>query len=109
VLPRLHLNRHTPRVVLFAGPRYGGLGLSENYTDLGIGHLQYLVGHIKMGDEVGQLLLSLITHTQMQVGSVTPFFKLAYPRYVKWIDSTWIMDVWKFTNQAKVVIDVEKH
>jgi len=106
VLPRLHLNRHTPRVVLFAGPRYGGLGLS---ADLGIGHLQYLVGHIKMGDEVGQLLLSSITHTQLQVGSVTPFFKLAYPRYVKWIDSTWIMDVWKFTNQAKVVIDVEKH
>jgi len=109
VLPRLPLNWHTPRAVLFAGPRYGGLGLSENYTDLGIGHLQYLVGHIKMGDEVGQLLLSSITHTQLQVGSVTPFFKLAYPRYVKWIDSTWIMDVWKFTNQAKVVIDVEKH
>jgi len=43
------------------------------------------------------------------VGSVTPFFKLAYPRYVKWIDSTWIMDVWKFTNQVKVVIEVEKH
>jgi hypothetical protein len=109
VLPRLPLNWHTPRAVLFAGPRYGGLGLSENYTDLGIGHLQYLVGHIKMGDEVGQLLLSSITYTQLQVGSVTPFFKLAYPRYVKWIDSTWIMDVWKFTNQAKVVIDVEKH
>jgi hypothetical protein len=57
VLPRLHLNRHTPRAVLFAGPRHGGLGLLENYTDLGIGHLQCLVGHIKMGDEVGQLLI----------------------------------------------------
>jgi hypothetical protein len=109
ILPKLHLNHHTPRAVLFAGPRYGGLSISENYKDLGYSHLQYMIGHIKMHDEVGQLILSLITHTQLQVGSVTPFFRLAYPKYAKWIDSTWITDVWKFAHQAKIEIDVEKH
>jgi hypothetical protein len=74
ILPKLHLNRHTPRAVLFAGPCYGGLGIPEKYTDLGYGHLQYLVGHIKIGDDFGQLLLCLITHTQLQVGSSVPFF-----------------------------------
>lgn len=39
ILPKLHLNRHTPRAVLFAGPRYGGISLPETYTDLGQGHL----------------------------------------------------------------------
>jgi hypothetical protein len=107
ILPKLHLNRHTPRVVLFASPRYGGLNIPENYTDLGYGHLQYLVGHIKLGDDVGQLILSLITHTQLQVGSMTPFFQLQYSTYTKWIDSTWITDCWKFSQRAKITVDIE--
>jgi hypothetical protein len=107
LLPKMHLNRHTPRAVLFAGPRYGGFQLAEYYTDFGYGHLHYLVGHLKLGDEVGQMLLSLITHTQLQVGSTTPFFQLAYPTYAKWIDSTWITDVWKFTQRAHITVDIE--
>jgi hypothetical protein len=33
------------------GPHYSGLNIAENYTDLGYGHLQYMVGHLKMEDE----------------------------------------------------------
>jgi hypothetical protein len=107
ILPKLHLNRHTPRAVLFAGPKYGGLNIPENYTDLGYGHLQYLGGHIKLGADVGQLLLSLSTHTQLQVGSTTPFFQLQYPLYAKWIDSTWITDCWEFAHHAHITVDIE--
>jgi len=59
ILPRLHLNRHTPRAVLFASPRYGG------------------------------------------------FFQLDYPTYAKWIDSTWVTDVWKFTHRTQIQIEIE--
>jgi hypothetical protein len=107
ILPKLHLNRHSPRAVLFAGPRYGGLSLAENYTDFGFGHLQYLLGHIKMGDDVGQLFLSLITHTELEVGSTTSFFHLPFPSYMKWIDAHWITDVWKFTHRARIEVDIE--
>jgi hypothetical protein len=62
--------------------------LAENYANLGYGHLQYMMGHIKMMDDVGDMLLSLVTHTQLQVGASTPFFQLDYPIYAKWIDST---------------------
>jgi hypothetical protein len=85
------------------------LQLAEYYTDLGYGHPQYLVGHLKLGDDVGQLLLSLVTHTQLQVGLITPFFQLAYPTYAKWIDSTWITDAWKFAHRAKITVDIESH
>jgi len=74
ILPKLHLNRHTPRAVLFAGPRFGGMSIPDKYTDLGYGHLQYMVGHVKMGDDIGQLILSLVTHTQLQVGASESFF-----------------------------------
>jgi hypothetical protein len=109
ILPKLHLNRHTPRAVLFAGPQYGGLSLLETYTDLGHGHLSYFIGHLKLGDDVGNLIRTLITHTQLQTGSATQFFKLSYPEYSKWIDSTWITDIWKITHQARLVIEVEDH
>jgi len=32
---------------------------------------------------------------------------LQYPTYLKWIDSTWITDIWKFIHQAKITVDVE--
>jgi len=108
ILPKFHLNRHMPRAVLFAGPRYGGLSIPEQYTDLGYSHLQYLVGHIKMGDDIGDLILSLITHTQLQVGAGVPFFTLHYPDYAKWIDQTWVTDCWKFAHRAGTTVDIEK-
>jgi ribonuclease HI len=107
ILPKLHLNRHTPRAVLFAGPRFGGMSIPEKYTDLGYGHLQYMVGHVKMGDDIGQLILSLVTHTQLQVGASESFLKLPYPIYAKWIDTTWVTDCWKFVHRLNMVIDLE--
>jgi hypothetical protein len=93
---------------LFAGPRYGGICIPEYYTELGYGHLQYFIGHLKLGDDVGQLILSLITQTQLQVGSTTQCFQLSYSTYAKWIDSTWITDVWKYTNRVGITIELEK-
>jgi hypothetical protein len=107
ILPKLHLNRHSPRAVFFAGPRYGGISFPEYYANLGYGHLQYLVGHIKIGDDIGQLLLSLVTQTQLQVGSITQCFHLSYPTYAKWNDSTWITDVWKFMHRAGIMVELE--
>jgi hypothetical protein len=107
ILPKLHLNQHSPRVVLFAGPRYGDLRLPEYYTESGYSHLQYLMGHVKLGDEVGKQILSLMTQTQQQVGSTTLFFQLPYPDYARWLDSTWITDAWKFAHCAKITSDLE--
>jgi hypothetical protein len=62
-----------------------------------------------MADEVGQMILSLISHTQLQVGSIQPFFTLPYPTYHSLIDNTWITDVWKFAHRAKIGIEIKRH
>jgi hypothetical protein len=79
ILPKLQLNMRTPRAVLFAGPRYGGLALPEKYTDQTYRQLQMLVGHLKLQDDNGLLTRCLLTYTQLQIGPGTPFFKLKYP------------------------------
>jgi hypothetical protein len=48
LLPKLHLNRHTPRAVLFGSSKYSGLELPELYTDQGSGQLKLLCGHVKL-------------------------------------------------------------
>jgi hypothetical protein len=62
-----------------------------------------------MADKVGQMILSLISHTQLQVGSIQPFFTLPYPTYHSLIDNTWIADVWKFAHRAKIGIEIKRH
>jgi hypothetical protein len=35
LLPKMHLNQHTPHAVLFGEPLYGGMGIADIYTDQG--------------------------------------------------------------------------
>jgi len=57
LLPKLHINRHAPRVVVFSGITFGGLGLKDYFIDQGYQQLRYLVGHIKLNDDVGPQFL----------------------------------------------------
>jgi hypothetical protein len=65
LLPKLHLNRHSPRAVLFSGPRYGGLSLPNLYDDQGIGQLRLLIGHLKLNNDTGLLIRSTLSHLQL--------------------------------------------
>jgi hypothetical protein len=109
LLPKLHLNRHTPHAILFAGSRYGGLNLPELYTDQGISQIQYLVGHLHLEDGIGLQILCLISHTQLHVSSAKHLFNLPFSAYSKWIDHTWITSVWQFLAAIVATLNVQKH
>jgi len=109
ILPKLHLNRHTSHALLFAGERYGGVGFPAEYTDQGFNQMKMLVGHLKLGDDNGSLIRCLVTHTQLQTGSVTPFFQLPYQKYASWVDRTWVSSIWEFASRFKMKLDIENH
>jgi hypothetical protein len=70
LLPKLHLNQHTPRAILFGSALYGCLSLPELYTDQSFGQLKLLVGHLKFQDNNGSLSIgnqSIYNSTQAQV------------------------------------------
>jgi hypothetical protein len=56
LVPKLHLNRHTPHAVIFGIEQYGGLALPDLYMDQGFQQLQFLIGHINQQDNVGKLM-----------------------------------------------------
>jgi hypothetical protein len=78
LLPKLHLNHHTPRSILFSSPRLGGLVLPDYYIDQGYGQLHLIIGHLKLQDDNGKLIQILLTYIQLHVGSSTPVFYLPF-------------------------------
>ncbi len=93
LLPKLRLNRHTPRAILFGSPYYGGIDLPYLFLDQGIGQLKWLFGHIKSGDDVGSFLLILLSHVQLHLGVSQPFLTLPFPKYAKWVNKVWLTSV----------------
>ncbi len=107
LLPKMHLNRHTPHAVLYGERRYGGLNFPDLYTDQGFGQLRLLIGHLKLAGDTGNLILVAVSHTQLHIGSCHPMFHLKYSSYPKWIDHTWLTSIWKYLNQLDIQLDIE--
>jgi len=108
LLPKLHLNRHSPRAVLFGGLKYGGLELPELYTDQGYGQLRLLIGHLKLRDEVGLQILCFLSELQLFIGSHKPVFSLSYPVYGQWVGDFWLVSIWRHLSQINFLLEIEE-
>ncbi len=105
----MHVNRYTSHHILFGDYQFGGLSLPDLYTDQVFGQLKLLVGHLKLKDSTGDLIVIVISHLQLHLGSGTPFFALPYPHYAKWKAHNWLTSIWKHTHQLQITVEVERH
>ena len=63
LLPKLGMNRHTPREVVYGPTKFGGRGIMDLRLEQPIQHLRTTIGHIRRGDNAGKALIaSRITH-----------------------------------------------
>jgi hypothetical protein len=69
LLPKLHLNQHYPRAVLFSAPKYNDLGFINIYVDQGYCQHVLFIGHIKLGNDISRMILSLLRHLQLLISS----------------------------------------
>jgi hypothetical protein len=81
VLPKLYLNRHIARAIVFGPIQYGGLFLPHIYSLQGIGQLSLLVGHLRSHDKTSRLIKISLSHVQLQCSLSTPIFALDFKRY----------------------------
>jgi hypothetical protein len=107
LLPKLHLNCHTPRVVLFGPSRYGGLEIPELYTDQGIDQLKLLFGHTKLRDQVGQQILCILSELQLFIGSSSLVLSLPFKVYGQWVGEYWLVSIWRHMSQIGFTLLVE--
>jgi hypothetical protein len=105
LLLKLHLNCHTPHAALFVGPKYGGLSIPDLHVEQEYQQLLLFVGHIKLRDENGLLILSLLSHLKVYIGTIHPILTLPFSCYIKWVDMNWITSIWYFKSMLAVTID----
>jgi hypothetical protein len=65
LLPKLHLIQHSLMQYSFVSAQYGEL-------DQGLEQLTFFIGHLKLDDDSGKIIWSLISHLQVFIGSATP-------------------------------------
>lgn len=76
ILPRMGFNRHIPKAIRFGPLKYNGKGLADLETHQLAQHLDRLVGYIRRGEEVGDILQLQIETHQLLIGSSQLFFNL---------------------------------
>jgi hypothetical protein len=68
LLPKLGLNRHTPRAVIYGPTFRGGLGIINLEEEQVSQHFQVLQGHIRRKDDIGKSLRIQLTTQQTEIG-----------------------------------------
>jgi hypothetical protein len=56
LLPKLHINRHTARSIIFGPEQLGGLALPNLYVTQSIDRLKLFLGHLRIQDRTGHLI-----------------------------------------------------
>lgn len=113
MLPKLHLNQHTARSILYGPVLYGpelngGLNLPNAYLLQCTGQLKLLIGHLRSWDKMSNFILISMSNIQLLVGSNTPFFHLQYSKYCKWIEHSWLTSLWQFISRVQFTLKIKR-
>jgi len=103
-LPKIQLNRHIARSVVFGSIRFGGLGIKSLYSIQGFGQLTLFVGHGRCSDKTSKLLLISLSYLQLAVGSSVNVLALPPHKYVQWVDHCWLLSFWMFLHKLKLQV-----
>jgi hypothetical protein len=68
LLPKIQLNRHTARSIVFGSIRYGGLGIKSQYSIQSLGQLTLFVGHGRAQDKTSHLLSISLSYYNSLLG-----------------------------------------
>jgi hypothetical protein len=109
VLPKLHINRNTARSIVFGPTTLGGLGLPNMYTHPNITKLQLFLGHIRLEDKTGKLIMIGLSHMQLIVGTSTLFLNDDYEKHSRDIPDGWLNSVWAFSYKTKLSFQIKNH
>ena len=107
MLPKLGLNRNTPRVLIYGPRRYGGLQICNLIVEQPVKHVNATVGHIRRGDRVGTaLLITLRDTTQVESGISQPFYTQNPHQFGHLTQQTRWMYFWKMAYEYNLTIEI---
>lgn len=73
LLPKIGLNRHMPRAVIYGPKKYGGREIMDIRLEQPILHYLHNLGHLRRKDMAGKALSITLNDTQLESGLIRPF------------------------------------
>ena len=106
LLPKIGMNRKTPRAVVYAPTTKGGLGIKQLKTEQMIQHLYLFQGHIRRKDAVAESYLVQLRTQQLEIGSATPVLQLDRKKYCYGTVNTRIDYIWQISTQMNIKTEI---
>jgi hypothetical protein len=84
-----------PRSVVLGPHQYGGLNFRCLYTEQGCQQVELLIGHLRVQDTIGKMILATLSHHQLTAGVPLPL--LEFPQQdLPHLDHGWIASICDF-------------
>jgi hypothetical protein len=91
ILPKMGIDRSSPRSVVFGTAQLGGLESTHLAAIQGHTRLQYLLGHLRCGKATGRPVQMLLEYTQLECGCRVNPLAQDYKNYsALLINTNWI-------------------
>jgi hypothetical protein len=95
LLPKLGLNRHTPRALIYRPQFRGGWGLVNLEKEQIVRHFESFQGHIRRNDDIGVSLRIQLSTQQLEIGSGALFLNTNPNLYMYSTTNTRLYYLWK--------------
>ena len=106
ILPKMGINRHTPRAVIYGPKSLGGLEIMDLRIEQAAIQWHTTRGHLRRSDRAGKGIRITANDTQVETGSCTPFYDLD-PVVCDYVTSnTRWRYLWELTHRLELRINV---
>jgi hypothetical protein len=100
-LPKMGLNRHFPRAILYGPSEFAGLQLRDLYVEQGIARIMTTLQHIHNNTEVGKMLQIAFHNLQLEAGTEHFLFNDTVTP-IPYITKCWATEMRNFMRQFQL-------
>ena len=105
-LPKMGINRNTPRALIFGPSQLGGLEFNDLYCEQLHQHISRLTQHIRRNDFAGKAFLCNMNAFSILIGSSFPLFEISPYKYGYAMQTSTVYYLWTITYHWKIRISL---
>jgi hypothetical protein len=105
-LPCSGIVRTFPRALVYGPIEYQGLGIPDLYTSQGISHIERILKHSHLDDDItGQFIRASVEQLKLEIGCNGPTLSLPHEDFAKLATNCWIRQTWQFMEAHQIRIE----
>ena len=106
LLPKLGVNRHMPRDVVYGPKALGGREIMDLTLEQPTSNLRTTLGHLRRNSKATKLLYATMRDVQIETGTSQPFYQKDPEEYHFVTKNTRWRYTWQLTNEFNVDLEI---